>query len=152
MILPGNGSCPGFLFQAFSAPDMPGIDVEGEMGGKPVAIIMGSQSDWTTMKHAADTLAELGIGYESLIVSAHRGRGGHGRRTERDESLARGHDRYSRWWPARPHAGARRRAARPAMPRLFSARRGFLRLPGRARLDLRFLRGPGRARAFCGTR
>ena len=51
---------------------MLGIDIEGEMAAKPVAIIMGSQSDWTTMKHAADTLAELGIGYESLIVSAHR--------------------------------------------------------------------------------
>ncbi|MCL4165005.1 UNVERIFIED_CONTAM: hypothetical protein GTU68_007691 [Idotea baltica] len=33
---------------------------------------MGSQSDWPTMKHAADTLAQLGIGYESRIVSAHR--------------------------------------------------------------------------------
>jgi len=42
------------------------------MAGKPVAIIMGSQSDWATMKHAADTLAALGIGHESLIVSAHR--------------------------------------------------------------------------------
>jgi 5-(carboxyamino)imidazole ribonucleotide mutase len=42
------------------------------MAGKPVAIIMGSQSDWQTMKHAADTLSELGIGYEALIVSAHR--------------------------------------------------------------------------------
>src|SRR5258706_7354146 len=42
------------------------------MAGKPVAIIMGSQSDWATMKHAADTLAALGIGPEALIVSAHR--------------------------------------------------------------------------------
>ena len=42
------------------------------MAGKPVAIIMGSQSDWQTMKHAADTLAELGVCFESLIVSAHR--------------------------------------------------------------------------------
>jgi 5-(carboxyamino)imidazole ribonucleotide mutase len=42
------------------------------MAGKPVAIIMGSQSDWATMKHAADTLTELGIGFEALIVSAHR--------------------------------------------------------------------------------
>jgi 5-(carboxyamino)imidazole ribonucleotide mutase len=42
------------------------------MAGKPVAIIMGSQSDWATMKHAADTLDELGIGYEALIISAHR--------------------------------------------------------------------------------
>lgn len=39
---------------------------------KPVAIIMGSQSDWTTMKHTADTLDELKIGHKSLIVSAHR--------------------------------------------------------------------------------
>ena len=39
---------------------------------KDVAIIMGSQSDWPTMKHAADTLVELGISHEALIVSAHR--------------------------------------------------------------------------------
>jgi 5-(carboxyamino)imidazole ribonucleotide mutase len=37
-----------------------------------VAIIMGSQSDWATMRHAADTLAELAISHHSLIVSAHR--------------------------------------------------------------------------------
>jgi len=37
-----------------------------------VAIIMGSQSDWPTMKHTADTLAELGIGHEARIISAHR--------------------------------------------------------------------------------
>ena len=39
---------------------------------KPVAIIMGSQSDWETMRHAAETLAALEIGFESRIVSAHR--------------------------------------------------------------------------------
>ncbi len=39
---------------------------------KPVAIIMGSQSDWATMRHAAQTLDTLGIGHEALIVSAHR--------------------------------------------------------------------------------
>ena len=38
----------------------------------PVAIIMGSQSDWATMRHAADMLDKLGIGYEARIVSAHR--------------------------------------------------------------------------------
>jgi 5-(carboxyamino)imidazole ribonucleotide mutase len=38
----------------------------------PVAIIMGSQSDWETMRHAAVTLTELGIAHEPLIVSAHR--------------------------------------------------------------------------------
>ncbi len=37
-----------------------------------VAIIMGSQSDWATMRHAAETLAELGVSHKSLIVSAHR--------------------------------------------------------------------------------
>jgi 5-(carboxyamino)imidazole ribonucleotide mutase len=42
------------------------------MPSKPVAIIMGSQSDWATMKHAAETLDALGIGYEARIVSAHR--------------------------------------------------------------------------------
>ena len=38
----------------------------------PVAIIMGSHSDWATMRHAADMLDKLGIGYEARIVSAHR--------------------------------------------------------------------------------
>ena len=38
----------------------------------PVAIIMGSQSDWATMRHAAETLAALGISHEAKIVSAHR--------------------------------------------------------------------------------
>jgi 5-(carboxyamino)imidazole ribonucleotide mutase len=38
----------------------------------PVAIIMGSQSDWATMQHAAKTLEALGIGHEARIVSAHR--------------------------------------------------------------------------------
>ncbi|MGE0256163.1 MAG: 5-(carboxyamino)imidazole ribonucleotide mutase [Alphaproteobacteria bacterium] len=37
-----------------------------------VGIIMGSQSDWETMRHAADTLAALGIAHERRIVSAHR--------------------------------------------------------------------------------
>jgi 5-(carboxyamino)imidazole ribonucleotide mutase len=42
------------------------------MASKSVAIIMGSQSDWSTMKHAAKTLDMLRIGYEARIVSAHR--------------------------------------------------------------------------------
>ncbi len=37
-----------------------------------VAIIMGSQSDWATMRHAAETLAALGISHDRKIVSAHR--------------------------------------------------------------------------------
>ena len=40
---------------------------------KPVvAIVMGSQSDWATMKRAADTLQSLGVPHEARIVSAHR--------------------------------------------------------------------------------
>lgn len=38
----------------------------------PVAIIMGSQSDWETMKNAADILDALDIAYDARIVSAHR--------------------------------------------------------------------------------
>jgi 5-(carboxyamino)imidazole ribonucleotide mutase len=37
-----------------------------------VGIIMGSRSDWETMKHAADVLGLLGVGHETKIVSAHR--------------------------------------------------------------------------------
>jgi len=37
-----------------------------------VGIIMGSQSDWETMKNAADTLDKLGVPYETRVVSAHR--------------------------------------------------------------------------------
>ncbi|WP_173934261.1 5-(carboxyamino)imidazole ribonucleotide mutase [Chelativorans sp. Marseille-P2723] len=37
-----------------------------------VAIIMGSQSDWETMRHAAQTLSELEVSHEVRIVSAHR--------------------------------------------------------------------------------
>ena len=38
----------------------------------PVAIIMGSQSDWETMRHAAETLDALGVAHDDRIVSAHR--------------------------------------------------------------------------------
>lgn len=41
-------------------------------GPAKVAIVMGSQSDWPTMRHAAETLDELGIAYEARIISAHR--------------------------------------------------------------------------------
>lgn len=37
-----------------------------------VGIIMGSRSDWETMRHAAETLDQLGISYEKKVVSAHR--------------------------------------------------------------------------------
>ena len=37
-----------------------------------VGIIMGSRSDWETMRHAAETLDELRVPYEQEVVSAHR--------------------------------------------------------------------------------
>jgi 5-(carboxyamino)imidazole ribonucleotide mutase len=37
-----------------------------------VAVIMGSKSDWETMRQAADTLAEFGVEHESRVMSAHR--------------------------------------------------------------------------------
>jgi len=44
-----------------------------KMQDKPlVGIIMGSTSDWETMEHAANTLASLGVSYETRVVSAHR--------------------------------------------------------------------------------
>ena len=42
------------------------------MSSVKVGIIMGSRSDWATMKLAADVLDELGVGHETKIVSAHR--------------------------------------------------------------------------------
>jgi 5-(carboxyamino)imidazole ribonucleotide mutase len=41
-------------------------------GAPAVGIVMGSQSDWETMRHAAETLARLGVAHEVRIVSAHR--------------------------------------------------------------------------------
>jgi len=38
----------------------------------PVAIIMGSRSDWPILRHAAEVLDGLGVGYEAKVVSAHR--------------------------------------------------------------------------------
>jgi 5-(carboxyamino)imidazole ribonucleotide mutase len=37
-----------------------------------VGVIMGSQSDWSTMRHAAETLEALGVPFEARIISAHR--------------------------------------------------------------------------------
>jgi 5-(carboxyamino)imidazole ribonucleotide mutase len=41
-------------------------------GGAKVAIVMGSQSDWPTMRRAADVLDQLGVAHDARIVSAHR--------------------------------------------------------------------------------
>ncbi len=40
--------------------------------GPQVGVIMGSQSDWETMRHVTETLAELDIAFEARVVSAHR--------------------------------------------------------------------------------
>lgn len=40
--------------------------------GPAVGIIMGSQSDWRTMRHAAETLERLGVSFEARVISAHR--------------------------------------------------------------------------------
>ena len=44
----------------------------GRMGQPLVGIIMGSNSDWETMRHAAETLEKLGVEHEVKVVSAHR--------------------------------------------------------------------------------
>jgi len=48
--------------------------LSGAAGGGPplVGVIMGSRSDWETMRHAAETLERLGIPHECRVVSAHR--------------------------------------------------------------------------------
>ncbi len=46
--------------------------MEDEIGSADVALIMGSRSDWETMRRAADLLGELQITHRSLVVSAHR--------------------------------------------------------------------------------
>jgi 5-(carboxyamino)imidazole ribonucleotide mutase len=45
---------------------------DGRTAAARVAVVMGSQSDWDTMRHATDTLAALGIDADTRIVSAHR--------------------------------------------------------------------------------
>ena len=42
------------------------------MSGPVVAVVMGSKSDWDTMRHAVDKLSELGIPHETRVLSAHR--------------------------------------------------------------------------------
>ena len=42
------------------------------LASPPIAIVMGSQSDWPTLRHAAEMLDTLKIDYEARIVSAHR--------------------------------------------------------------------------------
>ena len=48
------------------------MDRLGPMDGPQVGVIMGSRSDWETMKHCCDTLEDLGVRWESKVLSAHR--------------------------------------------------------------------------------
>ena len=48
------------------------VDRPAPSGPPLVGVIMGSQSDWETMEHAANQLRELGVPYEASVVSAHR--------------------------------------------------------------------------------
>jgi 5-(carboxyamino)imidazole ribonucleotide mutase len=59
---------------SFETRRMAGSGPHGALtdGTAAVGIIMGSQSDWETMQHAAQTLDKLGIPHETRIVSAHR--------------------------------------------------------------------------------
>ncbi len=44
-----------------------------DAGGPPlVGVLMGSRSDWETMRHATETLARLGVAHEAKVISAHR--------------------------------------------------------------------------------
>ena len=61
------------IIPAFPGPKPPIHARETQMADAPVVgIIMGSQSDWETMRHAAETLETLGVAHEVKIVSAHR--------------------------------------------------------------------------------
>jgi 5-(carboxyamino)imidazole ribonucleotide mutase len=52
---------------------MDSVDKGSEAGGSPlVAVVMGSTSDWETMRHAAEVLKEFGVPHECAVVSAHR--------------------------------------------------------------------------------
>ena len=50
----------------------PELEADAPVLGPVVGIVMGSQSDWTTLSHTATQLETLGIGFESRIISAHR--------------------------------------------------------------------------------
>src|SRR5690606_37159312 len=67
---------PSLYYAPFRAParTLPGPWGTSSMPAAkpPVAIIMGSRSDWPTMKHAADALDALCVAYEAKVVSAHR--------------------------------------------------------------------------------
>src|SRR5690348_13711547 len=50
----------------------PGAEFTASEGRALVAVVMGSKSDWETMKHTSDMLAQFGVGHECHVMSAHR--------------------------------------------------------------------------------
>jgi 5-(carboxyamino)imidazole ribonucleotide mutase len=54
-----------------TAPEAPAVHA-GAAGGPLVGVIMGSRSDWDTMRHAAEALRMFGVAHECRVVSAHR--------------------------------------------------------------------------------
>jgi 5-(carboxyamino)imidazole ribonucleotide mutase len=71
-LVAGSNKEPGMTAATQGEPQSDPTSAARAGGVPPVAIIMGSQSDWTTMRHAAETLDELGLRYEARVVSAHR--------------------------------------------------------------------------------
>jgi 5-(carboxyamino)imidazole ribonucleotide mutase len=71
-----SGRTESRLFEIASGRDRLVLLMAGKSAQAPekplVGIIMGSTSDWETMEHAATTLKELGVAYETRVVSAHR--------------------------------------------------------------------------------
>lgn len=57
---------------AVRLPSPPGLANRARMAAPLVGIIMGSTSDWETMRHAAAVLDELDVAHETRVVSAHR--------------------------------------------------------------------------------
>ncbi|MCZ7562652.1 MAG: 5-(carboxyamino)imidazole ribonucleotide mutase [Burkholderiales bacterium] len=49
-----------------------GKPIEGEVANALVGVVMGSESDWAVMQHAAAVLRDFGVPYEARVVSAHR--------------------------------------------------------------------------------
>ncbi len=82
------------------AATSPRLDKPLAISPKPVAIIMGSQSDWATMRRAAETLEELAVGFDAQIISAHR-------TPDRLVAFAKGARAVFRKRQARPEAGGR---------------------------------------------
>lgn len=70
---PTSNDNPIVPFPHAPHPDIGDLQTAREIIAAPsVAVIMGSQSDWATMRHTVETLDALGIAHEARIVSAHR--------------------------------------------------------------------------------